>query len=115
MLSTLFRKLAIEPETPVVSALLAWSKNAPRMRATSIVNQRRIVRMLDSGEETASHRARAIETQDARIVPNIEFTEEVIMKECAGEAIALRRDVIYALHAESAYSDEVVTTTKLIE
>jgi hypothetical protein len=49
------------------------------------------------------------------MVPNTEFTEEVIIKEYADEAIALRRDVIYALHAESAYSDEVVTTTKLIE
>jgi hypothetical protein len=71
--------------------------------------------MLDSGEETASYRAGAIETQDTRMVLNIEFTEEVIMKECTDEAIALRRDVIYALYAELAYSDEVVTTTKLIE
>jgi hypothetical protein len=39
----------------------------------------------------------------------------VIIKEYAGEAIALRRDIIYALHAESAYSNEIVTTTKLIE
>jgi hypothetical protein len=37
------------------------------------------------------------------------------MKECAGKAIVLRRDVIYVLYAELAYSDEIVTTTKLIE
>jgi hypothetical protein len=74
-----------------------------------------MVRMLDSGEEIVSYRARAIKTQDTRIVSNTEFTEEVIIKECTGEAIALRRDIIYALYAELAYSNEVVTTTKLIE
>jgi hypothetical protein len=74
-----------------------------------------MVRILDFGEEIVSYRARAIKTQNTRIVSNIEFTEEVIMKKCTSEAIALRRDVIYALYAELAYSDEVVTTTKLIE
>jgi hypothetical protein len=71
--------------------------------------------MLDSGEKTASHRARAIKTQNTRIVPNTEFTEKIIIKKYTGEAIALRRDIIYALYAELAYSNEVVTTTKLIE
>jgi hypothetical protein len=114
MLPTLFEKLAIEPDISVVSALLTSSENAPRMRATSIDTQRRMTEMLDSGEETASRRARAIETQDQRIVPT-ETTRKVTIREFAGEAIALRRDVVYALHAESAYSDGVVTTTNLVK
>jgi transposase InsO family protein len=89
MLPTLFAKLAIKPEEPVVSALLAWSENASRLRATSTVMQQYV---LPFDEEST-----AKPWQDA-----------------GSEPIVLRSAAIHTLAAETAYGDELMTTMELV-